>query len=79
MGGIMTGPAVTRVEDLPYLLTANEVATLLRTTLKAVYADVARNRLPGVVRHGRRLLFKRDELLRSLGEKRAPSPGGSRR
>jgi excisionase family DNA binding protein len=79
MEGIMTDPAVTRLEDLPYFLTAREVATLLRTTLKAVYADVARNRLPGVVRHGRRLLFRRDVLLGYLGEKRAPSPGGSRR
>jgi excisionase family DNA binding protein len=75
----MTGPAVTRLEDLPYLLTPKEAAALLRTTVKAIYARAERGLLPGVFRDGRRLLFRRDELLRYVGEKRAPSPGGSRR
>jgi excisionase family DNA binding protein len=60
-------------------LTANETAALLRTSRKAVYAMAERGRLPGVVRVGRRLLVRRDDLLRSLEERRAPSPGETRR
>jgi excisionase family DNA binding protein len=68
-----------RPDELPYLLTPEEVASLLRTTRKAIYARAERGLLPGVVRDGRRLLVLRDELLRSLGERRAASPGGTRR
>lgn len=64
---------------LPLLLTADEVAALLRTTRKAVYAMAERAALPGAVRLGRRLLVHRDDLLRWLDEKRAPSPGRTRR
>jgi excisionase family DNA binding protein len=56
------------------LLTPNEVAALLRTTRKAVYAKTERGQLPGVTRIGRRLLFRRDMLLHWLDQKRAPSP-----
>jgi len=66
-------------KDLPYLLTADEAAGLLRTTRKAIYARAERGLLPGAVRDGRRLLILRDELLRSLNERRAASPGGSGR
>ena len=52
---------------LPPLLTPADVAELLRTTTKAVYAMVQRVQLPGTVRIGRRLLFRRDELLAHLG------------
>jgi hypothetical protein len=52
---------------------------LLRTTRKAIYAMAERGCLPGVVRVGRRLLVRRDLLLESLSERRAASPGGSRR
>ena len=45
---------------LPALLTSGEVAELLRTTRKAVYAMVERRQIPGVVRLGRRLLFRQD-------------------
>ena len=65
--------------SLPLLLTADEVAALLRTTRKAVYAMAERAALPGVIRLGRRILVDRDELLRWLDEKRAPSPGRTRR
>jgi excisionase family DNA binding protein len=63
------------------LLTVEEVGALLRTTGKAIYAMAERGQLPGVVRIGRRLLFRRDALLDWLGQKSAPSPhqGAERR
>ena len=44
--------------SLPALLTSGEVAKLLRTTRRAVYAMVERGQLPGVVRLGRRVLVR---------------------
>jgi excisionase family DNA binding protein len=61
------------------LLTTDEVAVLLRTTRKAVYAMAERAQIPGVTRIGRRLLIRRDDLLSWLDERRTASPGGSRR
>jgi hypothetical protein len=58
------------------LLDVNEAADLLRTTPGAIRARAERGQLPGLVRDGRRLLVRRDTLLRSL-ERRAPSPGRS--
>jgi hypothetical protein len=58
-------------------LTVEEVADLLRTTPGAIRARAARGQVPGLVRDGRRLLVRRDTLLRVL-ERRAPSPGRSR-
>ena len=58
----------------PLLMTTDEVAALLRTTRKAVYAMVERRDLPGVTRLGRRVLFRSDLLLDWLNQKRAPSP-----
>jgi len=55
------------------------VAGVLRTSRKAVYAMAERAQLPGVTRIGRRLLVRRDDLLSWLDERRAASPGGSRR
>jgi excisionase family DNA binding protein len=75
---LSTGPVVD-VTLLPFLLTADEAAALLRTSRKAIYARAERGLLPGVVRDGRRMLVRRDELLRSLAERRTASPGGSRR
>jgi excisionase family DNA binding protein len=60
--------------SLSFLLTTDEVATLLRTSRKAVYAMVERAQLPGVVRIGRRMLVQRDDLLHWLRHKSAPSP-----
>jgi excisionase family DNA binding protein len=40
---------------LPILLTAEEAATLLRTTRRAIYVMVDRRRIPGVTRIGRRV------------------------
>jgi excisionase family DNA binding protein len=61
---------------LPLLLTIREVAALLRTTPKAVYAMTDRGQLPGVIRIGRRTLIRRDDLLHWLDRSRAPSPRG---
>ena len=55
--------------NVPSLLTATEVAELLRTTKKAVYAMVERLQLPGVTRIGRRVLIREDALLDWLSQK----------
>lgn len=51
----------------PELYTVEEVADLLRTTKKAVYLQAERGLLPGVVKLGRRLLFRRDDVRTHLG------------
>jgi excisionase family DNA binding protein len=51
------------LRDLPHLLMVEEVAGLLRTSRKAIYASAAAGLIPGVVRPGRRLLFRRDAVL----------------
>lgn len=61
------------VHELPHLLTAGEVADLLRTTRKAVYTRIERGLLPGVVRDGRRVLLLRDDVLVWLKGKRVAS------
>ncbi|MFN0061922.1 MAG: helix-turn-helix domain-containing protein [Myxococcaceae bacterium] len=66
-------------QELPFLLTIEEVAAWLRTTPKAIYALKDRGRLPGAVHRGRRLLVRRDDLLASLAEVGALSPKGNRR
>ena len=68
------GNKMALADPLPFLLSVDEAAELLRTTRKAVYAMVERGALPGVVRVGRRLLVRRHDLLRWLDESRAPSP-----
>ena len=71
--------AETSTDRLPMLLTATDVADLLRTSRNAVYAMVERDQLPGVTRVGRRLRFRRDTLLDWLDQKSAPLPKESRR
>jgi excisionase family DNA binding protein len=66
--GVMTSAPV------PHLLTPDEVAGVLRTTKKAIYAMVERAQLPGVVRIGRRVLIREEALLDWLRQKAAPSP-----
>ena len=59
---------------LPVLLTVDEAAKLLRTTARAIYAMVERHQLPGVTRIRRRVLFRADDLLHWIDQKRAPLP-----
>ncbi len=59
---------------LPLLLSADEVAALLRTSRRAVYSMLERGQLPGVVRIGRRVLFRSDDLVGWLAGCRTPSP-----
>jgi len=71
------GPEALNRRDatrLPLLLTAEEAGRLLRTSRKAIYAMVERGQLPGVIRLGRRVLFRAADLLDWLDQKRAPSP-----
>ena len=63
-----------RRDPLPVLLTVDEAATLLRTTRRAIYAMIERRQLPGVIRIRRRVLFRSDDLLHWLDQKRAPLP-----
>jgi excisionase family DNA binding protein len=72
-------PAAASGDRLPLLLSVETAAELLHTTPKAIYAMVERGQLPGAVRVGRRLLFRRDDLLDSIGGSRAPSPKEVRR
>ncbi|WP_242370662.1 helix-turn-helix domain-containing protein [Anaeromyxobacter sp. SG26] len=68
-------------EHHPFMLTAEEVARdFLRTSRAAVYEMVRMGRLPGVVRVGRKVLFRRDRLLQFLAERESsvPSLGGKR-
>ena len=66
-------PRRTR-DHFPVLLTVDEAAALLRTTRRAIYAMIERRQLPGVIRIRRRVLFRADDLLDWLDQKRAPSP-----
>jgi excisionase family DNA binding protein len=59
--------------ERPLLLTVDEVAGLLRTSRKAIYAMAERGQLPGVTRIGRRLLFRTDTLVDWLRQKSATS------
>lgn len=60
--------------DNPLFLTPDEVASLLRTSRKAVYTMVERGLLPGVTRVGRRVLIRTEVLLDWLRRKSTPSP-----
>lgn len=62
------------IADLPPLLTPDELAALLRTSRKAIYAAVERGGIPGVVRRGNRLLFDRERVRRWLEQGRVPEP-----
>jgi len=54
-------------------MTVDDVAELLRTTKRAVYAMIERRQLPGIVRIGRRVLVRADDLLHWIDQKSAPS------
>jgi len=55
------------------LLTVGEAAAVLRTSRKAIYAMLERRQLPGLVRIGRRVLIREDNLVEWLRQKSAPS------
>ena len=59
--------------NLPVLLDTAQVAEVLRTSRKGVWAMLERGQLPGVVRIGRRVLFREDALLDLLRQKSSPS------
>ena len=73
---IRTRHSAPAIAAVPHLLTAVEVAELLRTSTKAIYAMVERVQLPGIVRVGRRVLIREDALLDWLGQKSTPSLEG---
>ena len=68
-----------RQRTLPLLLTVDEAADLLRTTRRAIYAMIERRQLPGIIRIGRRVLLRADDLLNWLNQKSAPSPRSEQR
>jgi len=55
------------------LVHVEDVAELLRTSPKGIYTMVERGTIPGVFRIGRRVLFRRDALLRWI-EGDVPDP-----
>ncbi len=66
-----TTPTAPVVEPaiLPFTLTVEEAAGLLRTSVDGVYARVQRGQLTGaegLIRQGRKVTFHRDKLVRSL-------------
>lgn len=67
------------VNELPILLTVADAAQLLRTTDRAIYAMVERRQIPGLVRIGRRVLFRSADLLDWLNQKSAPSQRSEQR
>jgi len=65
--------------SMPMLLTVDDAAELLRTTKRAIYAMIERRQLPGIIRVGRRVLLRADDLLHWLDQKSAPSPRSEQR
>ena len=51
------------------LVSVEELARLLCTTRKGIYHAAERGQLPGVVRIGKRLLFRREHVRKWLDEK----------
>ena len=66
-------PETRKAGPMPRLMTVDEVAELLRTTRKAVYAKIDRGQLPGMIRLSRRILFDAGVLRRWLDEQRVGS------
>lgn len=62
---------MNRPDGLPLYLTADDAATVLRTTRKAIYAMVERRTFPGVRKIGRRLLIRTEDLLRWIDQQDA--------
>lgn len=73
------GQTISKDAEWLDLMTADDVAAVLHTTRKAVYAMTERALLPPPIRLGRRLLFRKYDLVTYLKERRAASPGGDGR
>ena len=69
-------PHAMTVASESALLTVSEVADVLRTSRKAIYAMIERGQLPGVRRIGRRVLIRRTDLLHWLDHNCASSLKG---
>ena len=52
-----------KAAQLPEFLKATEVAALLRVNRNTIYEAVQRDEIPGVVRIGRVLRFRRDAII----------------
>lgn len=74
-----SNPTAQSLDTLPLLLTVVEAAALLRVTLKAAYAMVERDQMPGVVRFGTRVRIRSRDLLDSANQKPTPSSRRTRR
>jgi excisionase family DNA binding protein len=59
---------------VPTLLTAAQVATLLCTSRKAIYAMIERVQLTGVIHIGRHVLIREEALVDWLRQKSTESP-----
>ena len=69
-------PPTMTVDSESVLLTVSEVADVLRTSRKAIYAMIERGQLPGLRRIGRRVLIRRADLLHWLDHNCASSLKG---
>jgi predicted DNA-binding transcriptional regulator AlpA len=66
----------TDLSDLPALLAPDDLAVLLRTSRRAIYAMAQRGQLPPALDLGqRRLLWERDAVLDWFAQRRATSRG----
>ncbi|WP_045115843.1 helix-turn-helix domain-containing protein [Plesiocystis pacifica] len=57
-----------RAASLPEYLKAEELAALLRVSRKTIYEAVARGEIPGALRVGRLIRFRRDAVLEWLAD-----------
>ncbi|EDM79573.1 hypothetical protein PPSIR1_21134 [Plesiocystis pacifica SIR-1] len=53
---------------MPEYLKAEELAALLRVSRKTIYEAVARGEIPGALRVGRLIRFRRDAVLEWLAD-----------
>jgi len=61
------------------LLTVAETAAICRQTVDQTYVQIREDRLPGVVRIGRKILVREDSLFAWLESGGAALPGGWRK
>lgn len=75
----MTDKRLSNPNNDPEVLTADEAATLLRVSRKAVYAAASRGEIPGAFRVGRSIRFSRTALVAWMRQGRVvPSGKGQR-